>query len=666
MSRLPSTSGGNSFLSAFMMTRTFRLAAGILLLSLLSAASLGAPSPAYAHASLLRSDPSPRSVMVDPPERVTLWFAEPLEPKFSEIRVLDSAGNRIDNGDTAVSPSDPKSLSVGLGPQGQGSYTVAWRNVSALDGHALRDSFSYSVGTESAAGQPIGRESSSFPSPPAPALKWISLLAALALVGGSGFYLLVAAPALRRFEAVASGIARRARILQWVAIPVVVVSDLGRLVLQTSTVLEIPASQAFGLPALRVLTETAWGGLLAVRVALMALAAAIMAATAFSSRRGAATDTGWRPTLVIGMLALATFSLSSHGFALGGLQVEGTVTDYLHLVAATIWVGGLLHLLLGFPLLASLHPLDRQEALPALITRFSRVAGPSVGVLIITGLYSAWAMAGAVLPAYTQTPYGQALLAKMSVVAIALALAALNLFVISPRLGYGSAWRWLRRLVLGEVLLTGLALLAGGYMATLEPARPVAAREGLGQEMALLLHADAGDKHLRIRVEPGHVGENSVFVLVDDREYRPVNDADVSLRLTEEAADLQIEDLTTERSGDGEYSVEAVPLDVSGQWRLDIAVRRPGSFDAMTSVLFDLGSALPADPSYIPTNTGRQWFGLELLLLGLLFQVTGFRFGVWRSRAGFLVLWAAGAMAVSGLVYLAIGVLTGDGGATGM
>ncbi|MDP2659764.1 MAG: copper resistance protein CopC, partial [Dehalococcoidia bacterium] len=179
-----------------MRNRTFRLAAGLLLLAVLSAAGLVAPAPASAHASLVRSDPAPRSVLADPPQRVTLWFAEPVEPKFSEIRVLDSAGNRIDNGDMAVSPADPKSISVSLGPQGQGTYTVAWRNLSALDGHALRGSFTYSMGTESSPGQPIEGPAPSFPSPPEPVLKWISLLGALALVGGSSFYLLVAAPAL--------------------------------------------------------------------------------------------------------------------------------------------------------------------------------------------------------------------------------------------------------------------------------------------------------------------------------------------------------------------------------------------------------------------------------------------------------------------------------------
>ncbi|MDP2659553.1 MAG: CopD family protein, partial [Dehalococcoidia bacterium] len=505
----------------------------------------------------------------------------------------------------------------------------------------------------------------SFPSPPEPVLKWISLLGALALVGGSSFYLLVAAPALRRFEEVAQGVAQRVRILQGAAVLVVVVSEAARLLVQASTLYEIPASQAFGLPALKVLTETEWGALVAGRVALMALIAAIMAVSAFSSRRSAASDTGWWPTLGIGALALATFSLSSHGFALDGLQVEGTVTDYLHLMAAAIWVGGLLHLLLGFPFLASLHPLDRQEALPALITRFSRVAGPSVGVLIVTGLYSAWAMAGSVLPAYTQTPYGQALLAKIALVALVLLLAAANLLLISPHLGYGSAWRWLRRLLLGEVLLAGLALLAAGYLTTMEPARPVAAREGLGQAQALFLHAEAGDKHLSIRIEPGQVGDNSLFILVDDREYNPVNDADVTLQLADAAADLQIEDLSTLRSGEGEYSVEAVPLDVAGQWRLDLTVRRPGSFDARTSLEFEVASAVPPDPSYIPTNTGRVWFGVELLTLGLLFQGTGFRLGAGRSRVGFMVLLVASAMAISGLFYLATGLFTGAGGTTG-
>ena len=81
----------------------------------------------YAHANLDRANPSPNSVLDEAPDRVVIWFTEPLEPMLSEIRVLDSLGNRVDDGASSVDPNDPTVMSVGLGPVPDGTYTVAWK-----------------------------------------------------------------------------------------------------------------------------------------------------------------------------------------------------------------------------------------------------------------------------------------------------------------------------------------------------------------------------------------------------------------------------------------------------------------------------------------------------------------------------------------------------------
>ena len=99
-----------------------------------------------AHANLDSADPAPDSVLEEPPERVVIRFTEPLEPSFSEIRVLDSSGARVDNGDSAVDPANPVVMSVSLPPLADGTYTVGWKNVSTVDGHGVRGSFVFSIG----------------------------------------------------------------------------------------------------------------------------------------------------------------------------------------------------------------------------------------------------------------------------------------------------------------------------------------------------------------------------------------------------------------------------------------------------------------------------------------------------------------------------------------
>ena len=60
------------------------------------------------------------------------------------------------------------------------------------------------------------------------------------------------------------------------------------------------------------------------------------------------------------------------------------------------------------------------------------VAALSVGTLIVTGVFAAWAQVTAW--AAFQTPYGSALIVKIALVAVLLALGAVNLLWVRPRL----------------------------------------------------------------------------------------------------------------------------------------------------------------------------------------------------------------------------------------
>ena len=135
---------------------------------------------AFAHANLARASPAPNSVLDKAPSRVAIWFTEPIEPSLSEIQVLDAQGSRVDDGDSLVDTNDPLAMSVGLGPIAEGTYTVAWKNVSTVDGHRVRGSFVFSVG------EPIAEASVETPgepllqSPAEPFVRWLVLVSVLA------------------------------------------------------------------------------------------------------------------------------------------------------------------------------------------------------------------------------------------------------------------------------------------------------------------------------------------------------------------------------------------------------------------------------------------------------------------------------------------------------
>ena len=67
---------------------------GLVVLAVVAASLVGvhvtpAAAEVYAHANLARSAPAPNSTLDSPPNQVVVWFTEPVEPKFSEIQILD-------------------------------------------------------------------------------------------------------------------------------------------------------------------------------------------------------------------------------------------------------------------------------------------------------------------------------------------------------------------------------------------------------------------------------------------------------------------------------------------------------------------------------------------------------------------------------------------------
>ena len=135
-----------------------------------------------------------------------------------------------------------------------------------------------------------------------------------------------------------------------------------------------------------------------------------------------------------------------------------------------------MHLIAGTPLfIGGISESPRRHALSRLVRRFSAAAVLSVVVLIITGVYSAWAQVTEF--AALDTPYGTALIAKVAVITVLLLIAAVNLIRVRPRLrGSSNAARWLRRTVIAEVALAVMVILAVGFLTALEPARQVASR----------------------------------------------------------------------------------------------------------------------------------------------------------------------------------------------
>ena len=318
---------------------------------------------AYGHANQARSAPSPDSVLEEAPTRVAVWFTEPIEPGLSEVQVLDSQGMRVDDDDSLVDPADGTAMSVGVQALPNGTYTVAWKNVSTVDGHLVRGSFLFSVG-EPITGEGLEAASSSLlQSPAEPVLRWLVLLSILAMAGGLVFDLLVSRPVLfaqgvgTSLRNLGVALATRSNRLTWVAVAVFLGASVAQLLLQTSIARDASILSVLGSPLWTMVSDTEWGRVWAWRVATGIGFALSMAGLAVAGRHGGARNGSPRLKIGLRLLALGfggaalwTLSLTSHGAATAGIRWFALSVDYIHLVASAFWVGALFHLAMGIPL----------------------------------------------------------------------------------------------------------------------------------------------------------------------------------------------------------------------------------------------------------------------------------------------------------------------------
>src|SRR4051812_9670230 len=107
------------------------------------------PHVVDAHARFARSEPGADSVVSTPPDQIRVWFTEDVATRGSTLEVVDSSGSRVDRGDGHVDLNDPsrRLMVVSLPSITDGTYTVRWRTVSAVDGHVADGTFTILVRT---------------------------------------------------------------------------------------------------------------------------------------------------------------------------------------------------------------------------------------------------------------------------------------------------------------------------------------------------------------------------------------------------------------------------------------------------------------------------------------------------------------------------------------
>jgi copper transport protein len=493
-----------------------------------------------AHASLVSAQPGDGSVLATAPKTVQLRFNEAVTPVV--VSLIDAQGKTRDDAtvravDETITITLPENLP-------RGTQVVSYRVISA-DGHPVAASLVFSIGAVmgTAAMQPNAGVVAGLIW-----LAWIGIYLGLFIgVGGvfftgwiapghAGSNVIVAASIVGLFSAAAS---------------------LG---LQGLDVLNLPLGD--------LATSAPWKAALATSLGPSLIAAIAAMAAGLVAQANAS-----------GSLAkvLSAFALAGVGASLAMTGHASTAPPqwltrpmvFLHGVGVAYWAGALA------PLVAmAWRPAD---GLLSVVNRFSRIAVPVVGLLVLTGLVLAIVQLES-FRALIETQYGIILSIKLVLVVVLLGLAARNRFRLTPMLAVDPLnTRPLVRSILAEcVVVVGILAVVAGWRFTPPPrALAAAARPPL----ALHIHTDKA--MFQVLMSPGRVGADSFVLQLMDGEGSLLKAKEATLTLSLPGRGVEPLERAATLGADGYWHVGDVPIPYPGHWhvRIDALVT---DFDRIT------------------------------------------------------------------------------------
>jgi copper transport protein len=326
------------------------------------------------------------------------------------------------------------------------AYTVRWR-VIGDDGHSPAGVFTFGVGVDAP--------------PPTEAVgasgtTWRDDLARWALFGTLA--VLIGPLVLRLVVlrgAVPAALERRVHVVSVVAAFLVIDVGITAFVLRASNALQLPIADLPYGDLQPFAEKTRFGvAFLVMTVGFGIVAALLLVGWVFDR-----LELRW-PALVLSLALVSGLSLSGHQATEPNSSWLSQAADWLHLVAASIWVGGVAALAF---VVWPLAPALRRRA----FLGFARLAVALVGAMVLAGGYLALVRLDELNDLW-QTQYGRFLLLKLAIVGLALTWGAVHHFFVRPRLEAGDDPD-VRPSLVGEAAVAFAVLLAAAILTNVSP-----------------------------------------------------------------------------------------------------------------------------------------------------------------------------------------------------
>ena len=528
---------------------------------IIAAVALVPARTASAHAELLSSDPPAGAQLVVAPDAVTLRFSESVTFVADSIRVIDAGGATIAGVGSPIHPDGGATASATLPPLADGGYVVAWSFVSA-DGHPASGAFTFVIGSGLApdasivAGASLGGGND-------------SAGVVLKVLRGLGYIGLMLSIGLWAFVLLVDRHAGADRILR------ALVASGGALV-AASSLARVPAQASYTGLGWRTIVEqdlgTAW-------IAL-ALLGTVLALAPLDWERVAPSAQGVVLAALAGDAGVAV-AYGGHG-AVGRVHWLGLIATVVHVVAASVWVGGLV----GLARRWSIGPADSRWVVAA---RFSTVAMAASVVVVVSGTVQSvrqldtWSEA-------TGTDFGKTLIVKIALVVALLAMA------VTSRRSVSSQHRRLGRTVGTELAVTLLILGVTGFLAG---ASPVEAESTEIERVATTapgtspgdltveteaIEIEQGDRVAVVSVSPGTSGSNAVDVSVFNRVDLGELPDELAVEIAPADGSIGAIELALEPVSQSRVIAPDAQITFPGEWTITVRARY-GEFE---SVAFDV------------------------------------------------------------------------------
>ena len=374
---------------------------------------IGVPS-AYAHPFLLDSEPSQAVNAPIGTTQIITKYSEAVEIDFAELKVFDSNGNQIDNGDTAYYEGE-SSLVITTQPLEDGTYTVTSKVLSKVDGHLVRAAIIFGVGEAQVDALLLeSQDESETTFLPEAAARFPGIVGQTVVLGSAISAIAIWGTQRKHFgkenlTLINQTYRSKFSKITGVALVGVLVSNFVMIAVQTVR-LETSPIDVLG---------TTFGATWLIRMIITII---LLGIWFWMERKPHLTNKKHVPMLIVSLALIFTTTMFGHGTA--SELVAPMILDYVHNLLASVWIGGIIFFsFVILPTLAKLDWMEKEKTVLAILPRYSGMVTIALGILIITGPTLLWFLESDVT-SITNSTYGFLIFAKIFLALIMIGLGA--------------------------------------------------------------------------------------------------------------------------------------------------------------------------------------------------------------------------------------------------